>query len=178
MHPLEYNEDVCVCSRLKRGTSGVLIDYKHISHAGPTLWRDLFLLYQDFFQTHTVPENLKSGVILPLFKGKGAKANNKDNHKGITMFSAFCKVYEMILLNKLEAFVKQRGSSSELQFGFQEGVGCIKASFVILETIICWNGGAKFSVAFLTFVKPSTPCGLTVCYTNYSQSWELEVECG
>ena len=75
--PLEYNEVARVCSRLKPGTSRVLIDYEHISHAGPTLWRHLFLLYQDFFQTHTVPENLKSGVILPLFKGKGAKANNK-----------------------------------------------------------------------------------------------------
>ena len=63
--PLEYDEVARVCS----GTSGVLIDHEHVSHAAPTLWRHLFLLYQDFFQTHTVPENLKSGVILPLFKG-------------------------------------------------------------------------------------------------------------
>ena len=41
----------------------------------------------------------------------------------------------MILLNRLEAFAKQRGFFSEMQFGFQEGVGCIRASFVILETI-------------------------------------------
>ena len=58
-------------------------------------------------------------------------------------------------------------------------MGCIEASFVILETINhMLERGSKFSVAFLTFVKPSTPCGLTVCYTNYSQSWELEAECG
>ena len=52
--PLEYEEVTCVCSRLKPGTSGVLIDYEYISHASPTLWRHLFLLYQDFFQTHTM----------------------------------------------------------------------------------------------------------------------------
>ena len=34
---------------------------------------------------------------------------------------------------------------------------------------MCWNEGEKFSVAFLTFVKPSTPCGLTACHTNYSE---------
>ena len=135
--PLEYDEVAPVCSRLKLGTSGVLIDYEHISHAGPTLWRHLFLSYQDFFQTHTVPENLKSDVILPLFKGKRAKANNKDNYRGITMFPTLCKVYEMILLNRLEDFAKQRGFFSEMQFGFLEGVGCIEASLVILETIIC-----------------------------------------
>ena len=108
---------------------------KHIRFAGPTLWNHLFLLYQVFVQTHTVPENLKTGVILPLFKGKGAKANNKDNYRGITMFATLCKIYEMILLNRLEVFAKQKGFFSEMQFGFQEGIGCIEASFTILETI-------------------------------------------
>ena len=155
------------------GTSGVLIDYEHICHVGPILWRHLFLLYQDFFQTHTVPENLKMGVILPLFKGKVAKLNNKDMNRSIPMLPTLCKVYKKILLNRLKAFAKQRGFFSEMQFGFQEGVVCTEASFVILETIISWNGGAKFSVAFLTFLKRSTTCGLTVCCTSYSQSWEL-----
>ena len=82
-----------------------------------------------------MPENLKTGIILPLVKGKGAKANNKDNYRGITMFPTLCKLYEMILLGRLEAFAKQRGFFSEMQFGFQEVVGYIEASFVKLETI-------------------------------------------
>ena len=118
--PLEYEEVARVCSILKPGVSGISLDYEHIRFAGPTLWNHLFLLYQDFFQTHTVPENLKTGVILPLFKGKGAKANNKDNYRGITMFPTLCKIYEMILLNRLEVFAKQKGFFSEMQFGFQE----------------------------------------------------------
>ena len=89
----------------------------------------------EFSQTHTVPENLKTGVILPLFKGKGGKANNKDNYKGITMFPTLCKMYEMILLSRLEVFAKQKWFFSEMQVGFQEGIGCIEASFSILETI-------------------------------------------
>ena len=72
---------------------------------------------------------------MPLFKGKGAKANNKDNYQGITLFPTLCKIYEMILLNRLENFAAQKGYFSELQFGFSEGVGCIKASFTNLETI-------------------------------------------
>ena len=35
---------------------------------------------------HVIPKSLKSGIILPLLKGKGAKANNKDNYIGITLF--------------------------------------------------------------------------------------------
>ena len=152
--PLEYDEVARVCSRLKPRTSGVLIDYEHISHAGPTLWRHLFLLYQDLFETHTVPGNLKLGVILPLFKGKGAKANNKDNYRGITMFPTLCKVYRMILLNRLEAFAKQRGFFSEMQFGFQEDVGCIEASVVTLETINhMLERGSKIFSCFLDVPK-------------------------
>ena len=95
------------------------------------------------------------------------------------MFPTLCKVYEMILLSKLEAFAKQRVFFSEMQFGFQGVVGCIEASFVILETINhMLERGTKVSIAFWMFVKPSTSCGLTVCYTNYSQSWELDAECG
>ena len=72
---------------------------------------------------------------MPLFKGKGAKANNKDSHRGITLFPTLCKIYEMVLLNRLEKFAADRCYFSELQFGFREGVGCTEASFTILETI-------------------------------------------
>ena len=41
----------------------------------------------------------------------------------------------MILLNRLTKGSAQKGYFSELQFGFSEGVGCIEASFTILETI-------------------------------------------
>ena len=71
---------------------------------------------------------------MPLFKGKGAKANSKDNYRGITLFPTLCKIYEMILLNRLEKFAIDK-HFSELQFSFREGVGCIEASLTTLETI-------------------------------------------
>ena len=40
----------------------------------------------------------------------------------------------MIILNRLETFAIQVGYFSEMQFGFQEGSGCIEASFTVLET--------------------------------------------
>ena len=74
-----------------------------------------------------IHKSLKSGIILPLFKGKGAKANNKDNYRGITLFPTLCKIYEMILLtgllNTRDNFAAHKGFFSEMQFGFQEGCG-------------------------------------------------------
>ena len=76
---LKYEEVEDVCPRLKMGISGVDVDYEHIRFAGPPLWKLLFKLYQNFFSNSSVPESVLTGVILPLFKGKGTKANNKDN---------------------------------------------------------------------------------------------------
>ena len=103
--PLQYDEVECVCSQLKPGVTGVSIDYKHIRFAGSNLWVLLHQLFQDFFEKFLVCDDLKVGVILPLFKGKGAKANNKDNNRGITLFPTLCKIFEVILLNKLEKYM-------------------------------------------------------------------------
>ena len=106
---------------VKLEVSGVLLDYEHIRYAGPSLWRLLFHMYQQFFENSVVCRSLKTGIILPLFKGKGAKANNKDNHRGITLFPTLCKIYEMILLNRLEKFAIDNEYFSELQFGSGRG---------------------------------------------------------
>ena len=87
------------------------------------MWSLLFELYQTFYGNGSVCETLKTGVNMPLFKGKGAKANNKDKYRDITLFAALCKIYEMVLLNRLENYAKQNRLFSDLQFGFQEGVG-------------------------------------------------------
>ena len=86
--PLTYEEVAGGCSNLKPGVSGVSLDYEHVDvgYAGPPLWRLLLHLYQQFFENFSVSKFLKTGIILPLFKGKRAKAKNKDNYRGITLF--------------------------------------------------------------------------------------------
>ena len=152
--PLDYDEVACVCSKLKLGVTGPCIDYEHIHFAGPPMWRLLFEMYQNFYANGSVYESLKTGVILPLFKGKGAKANNKDNYRGITLFPTLCKIYEMVLLNRLENYAKQNRLFSNLQFGFQEGAGCTEASFTILESVNhMLERGSKVFGCFLAFKR-------------------------
>ena len=122
-----YDEVECVCSQLKPGVTGVSIDYEHIRFAGSNLWVLSHQLLQDFFEKFSVCDDLKAGLF------KGTKANNKDNYRGITLFHTLCKIYEMILLNRLEKYAAQIGFFSEMQFGFQEGVGCNEGSFTILD---------------------------------------------
>ena len=112
--PLQYEEVARICSQLKPGVCSVLIDYEHVKFAGPDLWILMQDLYQTFFESCMIPESLKSGIILPLFKGKGAKANNKDNYRGVTLFPTLCKIYGMILLNRLDNSGAHKGFLSEM----------------------------------------------------------------
>ena len=81
------------------------------------------------------------------------------------MFPTSCKIYEMILLNRLEKYAAQMGFFSEMQFGFQEGVGCIEAFFTITETI-----NHTLEPVFSMFAKLLTQFGLTGFFTNYFQN--------
>ena len=70
------------------------------------------------------------------------------------MFPTLCKICEMILLNILETYAAQMGFFSEMQFGFQEGVGYSEASFTILETINhMLERGTKLFSCFLDVCK-------------------------
>ena len=60
----------------------------------------------------------------------------------------------MILLNRLEKFAADNKYFSELQFGFRKRVGCIEASFTILETINhMLERGSKVFSCFLDVCK-------------------------
>ena len=85
------------------------------------------------FESSTVPTESPAGMVLPLFKGKGLKASEKDNSRGITLFSVVIKMFEMVILKRLANFANDH--FSHLQFGFDNGTGCIEASFLINEAI-------------------------------------------
>ena len=63
------------------------------------------------FHGSSVPSGLKAFVIVPFSEDKGLKASNKDCFCGISLFWALCKVFEMILLNKLKRLQVNRAFS-------------------------------------------------------------------
>ena len=73
----------------------------------PDIWFYPFKLYERYFSECRTRSSIKSGQILPLFKRKGTKSSNKDNYRGITVFPTLCKVYELILLRRLERFANE-----------------------------------------------------------------------
>ena len=119
--PIEYEEVTSICQTSTAGRSGGLCQttYEHIKFGGPYLWYALYKLYRSMFETGNMPSNSLIGMVLPLFKGKALKASEKDNYRGITFFPVIIKVFEMIILNRLEKFAEGKGyfSSFSLVLG-------------------------------------------------------------
>ena len=146
--PLQYQEVFNIWSKLKPGVSGILIDHEHIRFGGP-LWKLLHDLYQVYIRYFSKVQSEKLSRQVWSYHFSKAKAP-KQTIKITTMESLFptlCKTYEMIILNRLGKFASRVGCFSKMQFGFQEGSGCIEASFTILETInhMLQRGGKMFS---------------------------------
>ena len=134
---IELSEIVSVCKDLTDGTAGGVDQtvHEHDEYGGPHLWKILSVHYTKKFDGASVPSGSLMEMILLLFKGKGLKACEKDNYMGITMFPVILKVFEVILLRRLENFAKDKAYFSHLQLGFSAGSVRSEASFVIMEAI-------------------------------------------
>ena len=108
---------------------------EHLEFGEKQLWQVLSDLFVSMYSTHNVSSSLKIQLLLPILKGKKLKASNKDNYRGITLFSVFCKVFELLLLDHIECIAQGQNYFSDLQFGFSKGVGCIEVSYVTSESV-------------------------------------------
>ncbi|KAK3105993.1 hypothetical protein FSP39_010445 [Pinctada imbricata] len=80
-----------------------------------------------------VPEAFQGGIIHPIHK-KGKDPTNLSNYRGITVSSLLGKLFEHIILKKIEDSLPLK--QSPLQFGFTKGLSPLMAALVLNETII------------------------------------------
>ena len=72
-------------------------------------------LFNKIIDTGIIPECWKMGLIIPLYKNKGDRAD-PDNYRAITLLSCLSKVFTTIVNNRLTSFV----SLLDNQAGFRK----------------------------------------------------------
>ena len=80
---------------------------EHIIHGGILLKHYLTLLINLMYYNSYVPLELKRRVILILYKGSGKPENDSSSHRVITLSSSILKLYERILLSRLESSINR-----------------------------------------------------------------------
>ncbi len=62
-------------------------------------------LFNIVLNSGTIPDKWMGGIILPLYKKKGAKSN-VDNYRGITLMSCLGKLFTSVINVRLNKFVE------------------------------------------------------------------------
>ena len=129
------------------------ISGKHLC-AGNIELRQVFILFlnklfSNTFQPHTHSLNF----LVPIFK-KG-EIWMPDNYRGIAVGSALAKIFELILLGRLEEEINEKHPISSNQIGFKKGHRTADHIFVLKTIIdkIVRNHKQKLFVAFIDFRK-------------------------
>ena len=107
--PLQYQEVFNVCSRLKPGVSVFLLVMSIFSLEVP-FYGNYFTIYIGYFLVKVHCAKLSKQVwSYPFSKVKVSKQTIKITTVESHFFPTLCKIYEMIILNRLEKFASQAG---------------------------------------------------------------------
>ena len=127
---------------------------EHIKYAGETIDEVLLLLYNSMMDLEYVPVCCRTGVQVPLYKGKDTCTLDPNNYRGITLLSVFNKIYEILLWKRIQGWWTENETISELQFACKKGLSCTHAAFLLRETVATsLEDGSKCFVAFYDVAK-------------------------
>ena len=139
-------------SHLKHGKSdghgGLCSD--SIINAPHSLIVILTLIYNAMLVHGVSPDSMILGTMVPIPKNRRWSRVDSNNYRAITLSSIIGKIFDWIILLKESDVL----CSSDLQFGFKEGVSTTQCSFVMLETISHYNyNGSNVNVVLLDATK-------------------------
>ena len=146
------------------GYDGLLPEY--FKFGGPLLRLWLKEIFCAFSRLEKVPPSLLTGIICPIYKGKGKDPLSCNSYRGITITSVLMKIFEYTLLNRLVPVLKEFGHPSLTQTAYQKHISCQDAVFATQEAIL--NNLRDDKICYLSLHDlPLTPSS-TVFYFNHS----------
>ena len=105
---------------------------EHLKAAGKVINPRLKDIFDDVMHTGIVPDYFSGGVLTPVPKS-GKDPTILDNYRGITVTPIIGKLFEKLLLLRLQETVNV--NQSELQFGFTSGLSPTISSLICTEVI-------------------------------------------
>ena len=126
-----------IIQRLKKrkapGTDEITAE--HLYEAERELSRPIANCIREIMKTAKIPENFKCGLITPVFKGHGNKPEAPDSYRDISVLTVLCKVFEKVLIQRLDEGLRKAGIPSELQFAYQKERNTLQANLILREVI-------------------------------------------
>ena len=174
--PLTVNEVELAIKSLngKKAPGYDNITSEHVKNAGSTLSNPLTLMYNGMTECEYIPVCCRTGVQVPLYKGKDTCTLDPNNYRGITLLSTFNKIYEILVWNRIKAWWEENDISSDLQFACKRGLSCTHAAFLLKETVATsLEAGDQCYVAFFDVAKAFDTVWIDGLFI---QLWDLGIQ--
>ncbi len=96
------DEIASVVSKLKLGKKGGFdsLTNEHVKYGGPVLYRCLAKLFNAMYSNEYIPQGMKRGLIITLYKGS-RKSDDRKNYRGISLLPVLAKLFDNVLLNRI-----------------------------------------------------------------------------
>jgi hypothetical protein len=133
--------------KLKSGKNDGNIGFfsDHVINGTPLLVKMIKSLFNMMIIHGQSPRDMMVGTTIPIPKGKRLSVNKSDNFRGICLQSVLCKLLDLHMLAKEKCGFQ----SSDMQFGFKNGVSTSMATAIVMETIDYYleNSGCVYMLA-------------------------------
>ena len=124
----------------------VLKEYKSL------LSYPIYLIWKKSFDSESVPSDMKTQSINPIFK-KGDKSL-PSNYRPISLTSHLIKIFERVIRQKLVAYLETNNLLSKNQHGFRKGRSCLTHLLKHVDDVIqSMLNGNEHDVVYLDFAK-------------------------
>ena len=112
----------------------------------------IFRLWKTSFDKGITPQNLKTGIISPIFKG-GDRCEPQ-NYRPVSLTSHITKIFEKIMAKAITNFFETNNLFNEEQHGFRSGRSCLSQLLAHHNSIIeGLEDGSDVDVIYLDFAK-------------------------
>ena len=155
---ISTHELLAAIKSLKKSKAGGLdgLVNEHFKYGGAALHNHLRALLNLMHNREYIPVCLKTGKVCTLLKDPLKPSSDPNNYRGITLLPVLLKLYERIILSRLEAWVAEHQLDFPdcLQNAYRKGTSSLNVSFCLQEAIqYNMERGSKTYVCFIDSSK-------------------------
>ena len=90
-----------------KGTDGLKAE--HLIYGGTSLILWLQKIFNSIVTLEEIPNCLKEGIIVPVYKGRGKDPLSPSSYRGVTLSSVISKTFEIVLLKRMSPILEETG---------------------------------------------------------------------
>ena len=111
------------------------LTYEHIKYGGNAIITCLTCLFNSILNQECVPNMFKEGITITLHKGNGKSKSDPNNYRAISLLPVISKIFEKVILTRIEKCNEIQNQINPLQHGFQKCKNSKMVSLIYQEAV-------------------------------------------